>query len=79
MSTLSKFSKYKNITQPPSEKISGKNTQSPQIQGKLVQKSAENASNKNLPTQKSNESSAFHVSQRNQSTNLQRKSIDWFP
>ena len=71
--------KIRNPTQPPGEKIPVKNTQYLQIQGQLVQKSAENASSKNLPTQKSGEISVLYSSQINQSTDLQCKSINWFP
>ena len=51
--------------QPPGKKISVNNAQSQQIQGQLVQKFAENASNKNLSTQISGEIPALHASQRN--------------
>ena len=37
------------------------------------------APNENLPTQKSGKIPALHTSQRNQSTDLDRKSTDWFP
>ena len=56
--------KIQKLTLPSGEKIRVKNTQSSQIQGQLVQKSAENASNKNLHNQKCGEIPALHASQK---------------
>ena len=81
--------KYRNSTQPPAKKFPSKRTVSADSRVIWYPKIWRNgAPNENLSTQKSGEIPTLHTeyllaknpaSQRNQSSDLQCESIDWFP